>query len=94
MTLAEYYERSGHRITQESESSSWTSSCIRLLAEKIGAIEPQYPFLDRTGRAGRIPRFPGHALTPTGVMAIRCKQFPSAGLIEDRRRRIAVDALR
>ena len=20
-------------------------------------------------------RFPGHALTPTGVMAIRCKQF-------------------
>ena len=28
---------------------------------------------------GQIPgahsRFPGHALTPTGVMAIRCKQF-------------------
>ena len=26
-------------------------------------------------RYGRIPDFPGHALTPTGVMAIRCKQF-------------------
>ena len=27
----------------------------------------------RSGRAHS--RFPGHALTPTGVMAIRCKQF-------------------
>ena len=25
--------------------------------------------------AGAHSRFPGHALTPTGVMAIRCKQF-------------------
>ena len=24
---------------------------------------------------GAHSRFPGHALTPTGVMAIRCKQF-------------------
>ena len=30
----------------------------------------------RTGRRRRAhSRFPGHALTPTGVMAIRCKQF-------------------
>ena len=29
-----------------------------------------------TARLGRAhSRFPGHALTPTGVMAIRCKQF-------------------
>ena len=28
---------------------------------------------DQPGRAHS--RFPGHALTPTGVMAIRCKQF-------------------
>ncbi len=26
-------------------------------------------------RRGAHSRFPGHALTPTGVMAIRCKQF-------------------
>ena len=26
-------------------------------------------------RPGAHSRFPGHALTPTGVMAIRCKQF-------------------
>ena len=25
--------------------------------------------------SGAHSRFPGHALTPTGVMAIRCKQF-------------------
>ena len=33
----------------------------------------------RVVRQGGAPRahsrFPGHALTPTGVMAIRCKQF-------------------
>ena len=28
----------------------------------------------RSGRRAH-SRFPGHALTPTGVMAIRCKQF-------------------
>ena len=27
------------------------------------------------GFHGAHSRFPGHALTPTGVMAIRCKQF-------------------
>ena len=27
------------------------------------------------GLEGAHSRFPGHALTPTGVMAIRCKQF-------------------
>ena len=31
---------------------------------------PRYPYFD-----GAHSRFPGHALTPTGVMAIRCKQF-------------------
>ncbi len=29
----------------------------------------------QTRRIGAHSRFPGHALTPTGVMAIRCKQF-------------------
>ena len=30
---------------------------------------------DSAGFKGAHSRFPGHALTPTGVMAIRCKQF-------------------
>ena len=31
--------------------------------------------LEAAARAWAHSRFPGHALTPTGVMAIRCKQF-------------------
>ena len=31
--------------------------------------------LDALGKGRAHSRFPGHALTPTGVMAIRCKQF-------------------
>ena len=38
--------------------------------------EYQKRALDRVGEfVGAHSRFPGHALTPTGVMAIRCKQF-------------------
>ena len=34
-----------------------------------------YKFDDEREKAQAHSRFPGHALTPTGVMAIRCKQF-------------------
>ena len=54
MTLGEYYERYGNRITQESERLFVDEFLYPLLGEKIGAVEPQYPFLDRTGRARRI----------------------------------------
>ena len=41
--------------------------------------EPLAGWRQATARARRTKgahsRFPGHALTPTGVMAIRCKQF-------------------
>ena len=33
------------------------------------------PYLIGARTEGAHSRFPGHALTPTGVMAIRCKQF-------------------
>ncbi len=54
MTLLEYYERYGSRITQESERLFVDEFLYPLLGEEIGAVEPQYPFLDRTGRARRI----------------------------------------
>ena len=38
----------------------------------VARIAGAYP---RSGIPGAHSRFPGHALTPTGVMAIRCKQF-------------------
>ena len=49
-----------------------------LLATRILALR-QRVAAELTGSRVRFPRahsrFPGHALTPTGVMAIRCKQF-------------------
>ena len=39
------------------------------LAAMLCAASPMY------GQERAHSRFPGHALTPTGVMAIRCKQF-------------------
>ena len=54
MTLHEYYEKHGSRITQESERLFVDEFLYPLVGAKIGAIEPQYSFLDRTGRNRRI----------------------------------------
>ena len=43
-----------------------------LLQDPVQTLEEGMP---RVRRKGAHSRFPGHALTPTGVMAIRCKQF-------------------
>ena len=43
---------------------------IELEATLVAKYAVVVPVLD-----GAHSRFPGHALTPTGVMAIRCKQF-------------------
>ena len=54
--------------------------CIVRFADAVGrprvaTLSPARPAWG-AGRARRAhSRFPGHALTPTGVMAIRCKQF-------------------
>ena len=42
-------------------------------AEQLGVLAERLGFASRSEWAHS--RFPGHALTPTGVMAIRCKQF-------------------
>lgn len=54
MDLKDYYARNGSRITQDSERLFVDEFLYPLLGEKIAAIEPQFPFLDRTGRARRI----------------------------------------
>ena len=54
MTLHEYYEKYGGRITQNSERLFVDEFLYPLLGEKIDAVEPQHRFLDRTGRARRI----------------------------------------
>ena len=47
----------------------------RQLALDLGFTPVVPPLKTRTDPWGAHSRFPGHALTPTGVMAIRCKQF-------------------
>ena len=44
-------------------------------ASRHGRTTTQYPCFIHARVWRAHSRFPGHALTPTGVMAIRCKQF-------------------
>ena len=68
MSGADYNEPSG-TLTMDAAASSGTDHDLDVGME--GAIPPAGPLRD----PGAHSRFPGHALTPTGVMAIRCKQF-------------------
>ena len=46
------------------------------LLGQVNRMRASYSLSENTAQAGGAhSRFPGHALTPTGVMAIRCKQF-------------------
>ena len=54
MNIDEYYEQFGTRITQESERLFVDEFLYPLLGVNIGSIEPQYPFIDSTGRSRRI----------------------------------------
>ena len=49
-------------------SQLWVATCMYLLLAYL-------KFVLRLSWSRAHSRFPGHALTPTGVMAIRCKQF-------------------
>ena len=54
-------------------AKSWLYWAITVAMAGVGGL---LVFMYRTsGIEGAHSRFPGHALTPTGVMAIRCKQF-------------------
>ncbi len=54
MTIEEYYDKYGSKITQESERLFVDEFLYPLLGSKIEGITPQYPFLDRTGKTRRI----------------------------------------
>ena len=51
-----------------------SSGAAELAARHLDALAERARKKDATA-TGAHSRFPGHALTPTGVMAIRCKQF-------------------
>jgi hypothetical protein len=54
MEIAEYYEKYGGKITQESEKLFVEEFLYPLVHSEIENIKPQYPFIDRTGRTRRI----------------------------------------
>ena len=54
MTLEEYYQQFGSRITQDSERLFVSDFLYPLLGSNIKYIEPQRPFLDRSGKCRRI----------------------------------------
>ncbi len=54
MTITEYYEKFGTRITQDSEKLFVEDFLAPILGPKLSAIVPQSPFIDRTGSARRI----------------------------------------
>ena len=67
------------RFNQEQASSDGGAILLKAAERIYGLVKAFAGCLfdkrapDKTRRAHS--RFPGHALTPTGVMAIRCKQF-------------------
>ncbi len=63
-----------------SQSTTVTADHLRRLAclyVRQSSLQQVHDHQESTARqyARAHSRFPGHALTPTGVMAIRCKQF-------------------
>ncbi|NMM38581.1 MAG: DEAD/DEAH box helicase [Glaciimonas sp.] len=54
MTLEEYYEKYGTKISQESERLFVDEFLYPLVGSNICEIEPQYIFIDRTGKNRRI----------------------------------------
>ena len=83
MDLDEYYERYGNRITQESERLFVDEFLYPLLGDKIEAIEPQYPFLDRTGRARRID-FACRGSRRLLALEVNGESYHAEGIIPDK----------
>jgi hypothetical protein len=54
LILTEYYERFATRIAQDIERIFVDEFLFPLLGDRIGEIEPQFPFIDSTGRCRRI----------------------------------------
>ncbi len=50
MNLIEYFDKHQNKIKQDSEKLFIEEFLYPLLGSKIGAIEPQYPFIDSTGK--------------------------------------------
>ncbi len=80
MNLEEYYEKYGSRITQASERLFIEEFIYPLIRSKIEAIEPQYPFIDRTGRTRRID-FAYHGTNARVALEVNGETYHAEGII-------------
>ena len=82
MTLEEYYDQYGVRITQESERLFVDEFLYPLLKENIEHIIPQHPFLDRSGKSRRID-FAYHGDTARLALEVNGETYHAEGIIPD-----------
>ncbi len=82
MTLAEYYSNFGSRITQESERLFIDEFLYPLIGPKLGEIEPQFVFIDRTGKSRRID-FAHHGAHAKIALEVNGETYHAEGIIPD-----------
>jgi len=80
MLIEEYYAKHGSRITQESERLFVDEFLYPLLHSKIEHVEPQYPFIDRTGRTRRID-FAHHGTKAKIALEVNGETYHAEGII-------------
>jgi len=80
MTLTEYYAKYGSRISQGSERLFVDEFLFPLVGPKIGEIEPQYVFIDRTGKARRID-FVHHSSGGKIALEVNGETYHAEGII-------------
>lgn len=82
MTLEEYYHLYGSRITQDSERLFVNDFLYPLLGPNIQYIEPQRPFLDRSGKCRRID-FAYHGPRTKIALEVNGETYHAEGIIPD-----------
>ena len=80
MTLVEFYELHGSKITQDSERLFIEEFLYPLLGENIKHIVPQYPFLDRAGKCRRMD-FAYHGPRNKIALEVNGESYHAEGII-------------
>ena len=80
--LEDYYSKYGNRIAQASERLFIEEFLYPLLGSRVLDIEPQYTFIDRTGRARRID-FAYHESAKPLALEVNGETYHAEGIIPD-----------
>ena len=80
MTLDEYYALYGSRITQDSEKLFVNDFLYPMLGPNIRHVEPQHPFLDRSGSCRRID-FAYHGPNAKIALEVNGETYHAEGII-------------